>query len=103
MFDSISLQLELSDNRISKGLEHLVGSPKLSYLSLSGNKIKELEALQPLVSCFPLEGDFDKCRRYSNSFAVSRLPCIKCLPFLFAAKTRKPQMPRFIQLRNTDR
>lgn len=41
-------KLELSDNRISKGLEHLLGSPKLTYLSLSGNKIKELEALQPL-------------------------------------------------------
>ncbi|XP_055384318.1 acidic leucine-rich nuclear phosphoprotein 32 family member A [Condylostylus longicornis] len=41
-------KLELSDNRISNGLENLVTSPKLTYLNLSGNKIKDLEALKPL-------------------------------------------------------
>lgn len=45
------LQLELSDNRISSGLQHLTASPKLTHLSLSGNKIKDLETLEPLVSC----------------------------------------------------
>ncbi|XP_013098178.1 acidic leucine-rich nuclear phosphoprotein 32 family member A isoform X1 [Stomoxys calcitrans] len=41
-------KLELSDNRISNGLHYLSTSPKLQYLNLSGNKIKDLEALKPL-------------------------------------------------------
>ncbi|KAK7791189.1 hypothetical protein R5R35_005392 [Gryllus longicercus] len=41
-------KLELSDNRISGGLNVLVTSPKLSLLNLSGNKIKDLDALEPL-------------------------------------------------------
>ena len=43
-------QLELSDNRISSGLIVLQDCPKLSHLNLSGNKIRDLEALEPLVS-----------------------------------------------------
>lgn len=43
-------QLELSDNRISGGLNLLDSSPKLTHLNLSGNKIKDLDTLQPLVS-----------------------------------------------------
>ncbi|XP_075165890.1 acidic leucine-rich nuclear phosphoprotein 32 mapmodulin isoform X1 [Haematobia irritans] len=42
-------KLELSDNRISNGLHYLNTSPKLQYLNLSGNKIKDLEALKPLA------------------------------------------------------
>lgn len=41
-------KLELSDNRISSGLNYLHTSPKLQYLNLSGNKIKDLDALKPL-------------------------------------------------------
>ncbi|XP_014678097.1 PREDICTED: acidic leucine-rich nuclear phosphoprotein 32 family member A-like [Priapulus caudatus] len=41
-------RLELSDNRISGGLQLLAGSPKLQQLTLSGNKIKDLETLEPL-------------------------------------------------------
>ncbi|KAG8171668.1 hypothetical protein JTE90_026037 [Oedothorax gibbosus] len=41
-------KLELSDNRISGGLNHLSGSPKLTTLNLSGNKIAGLEELEPL-------------------------------------------------------
>ncbi|XP_044585637.1 acidic leucine-rich nuclear phosphoprotein 32 family member A isoform X2 [Cotesia glomerata] len=41
-------KLELSDNRISGGLNFLLSSPKLTHLNLSGNKIKDLETLQPL-------------------------------------------------------
>ncbi|KAH8401543.1 hypothetical protein KR009_006383 [Drosophila setifemur] len=41
-------RLELSDNRISSGLNYLTTSPKLEYLNLSGNKIKDLETLKPL-------------------------------------------------------
>lgn len=45
-------QLELSDNRISGGLNHLTGCPNLTHLSLSGNKIKDFDVLDPLVSIF---------------------------------------------------
>jgi len=41
-------KLELSDNRISGGLNYLNGSPKLTTLNLSGNKISTLDALEPL-------------------------------------------------------
>ena len=41
-------KLELSDNRISAGLEVLQSCPKLSHLNLSGNKIKDIETLDPL-------------------------------------------------------
>ncbi|OWR50552.1 acidic leucine-rich nuclear phosphoprotein 32 family member A isoform X1 [Danaus plexippus] len=41
-------KLELSDNRISQGLNFLSGCKKLTHLNLSGNKIKDLETLKPL-------------------------------------------------------
>lgn len=41
-------RLELSDNRISGGLNLLHGSPKLTHINVSGNKIKDLETLEPL-------------------------------------------------------
>jgi len=43
-------RLELGDNRISHGLLVLKDCPKLSHLNLSNNKIKDLEALEPLKS-----------------------------------------------------
>ncbi|XP_066552195.1 acidic leucine-rich nuclear phosphoprotein 32 family member B isoform X2 [Amia ocellicauda] len=42
-------KLELSDNRISGGLEALAKkTPNLTHLNLSGNKIKDLGTLEPL-------------------------------------------------------
>lgn len=41
-------KLELSDNRISNGLNILNVCKKLTHLNLSGNKIKDIEALKPL-------------------------------------------------------
>jgi len=41
-------KLELSDNRISGGLNALTCLPKLTYLNLSGNKIKDLETIEAL-------------------------------------------------------
>jgi len=41
-------KLELSDNRISGGLNLLSASPKITHLNLSGNKIKDLDTLDPL-------------------------------------------------------
>lgn len=43
-------KLELSDNRISGGLNNLAECPKLQYLNLSGNKIKDVETLDALKS-----------------------------------------------------
>uniref|UniRef100_W5KFD0 Acidic leucine-rich nuclear phosphoprotein 32 family member n=1 Tax=Astyanax mexicanus TaxID=7994 RepID=W5KFD0_ASTMX len=44
-------KLELSDNRISGGLEVLAEKcPNLTHLNLSGNKIKDLSTIEPLVS-----------------------------------------------------
>ncbi|XP_009582990.1 PREDICTED: acidic leucine-rich nuclear phosphoprotein 32 family member A-like, partial [Fulmarus glacialis] len=42
-------KLELSDNRISGGLEVLAEKcPNLTHLNLSGNKIKDLGTIEPL-------------------------------------------------------
>ena len=45
------MQLEVSDNRLTGGLNALVGCPSLKHLNLSGNKIKDMAALEALV-CF---------------------------------------------------
>lgn len=46
----LSLQLELSDNRISGGLEVLAERlVNLTHLNLSGNKFKDISTLEPLV------------------------------------------------------
>jgi len=42
-------KLDLSGNRLSKGLEHLKDCPNLSSLSLVNNKFKDLETLKPLI------------------------------------------------------
>uniref|UniRef100_A0A3P9JMA0 Acidic leucine-rich nuclear phosphoprotein 32 family member n=1 Tax=Oryzias latipes TaxID=8090 RepID=A0A3P9JMA0_ORYLA len=48
-------KLELSDNRISGGLDVLAEKlPHLTHLNLSGNKLKDLSTLEPL------EEDFDE-------------------------------------------
>lgn len=44
-------QLEVSDNVISGGLDTLAEKcPNLTYLNLSGNKIKELSSIEALVT-----------------------------------------------------
>lgn len=48
-------KLELSDNRVSSGMSHLAGSPKLTHLNLSGNRIKEFDELKPLKELKNLE------------------------------------------------
>lgn len=46
-------QLEVSDNTISGGLDKLAEKcPGLTYLNLSGNKIKDLSTIEPLVRPF---------------------------------------------------
>lgn len=47
---STIFQLELSDNRISGGLDVLAEKlPNLTHLNLSGNKLKDISTLEPLV------------------------------------------------------
>lgn len=41
-------RLEMSDNRVSSNLEHLHGCSNITHLNLSGNKIKDVAALEPL-------------------------------------------------------
>ncbi|MEQ2180475.1 hypothetical protein GOODEAATRI_001566 [Goodea atripinnis] len=49
-------KLELSDNNLSGSLESLAQKcPNLTYLNLSGNKIKELSTLEALVDLFNCE------------------------------------------------
>ena len=57
-------KLELSDNRISSGLAALKECPKLSHLSLSNNKLKDLESLEPLVSYFPCNDGLNYTRTH---------------------------------------
>lgn len=46
-------QLELSDNRISGGLDVLAEKlPNLTHLNLSGNKLKDISTLEPLVCTY---------------------------------------------------
>ncbi|VDK67182.1 unnamed protein product [Gongylonema pulchrum] len=40
--------LDLSENRISTGLEALTSCPNLKYINLSGNRIAEWAAVEPL-------------------------------------------------------
>lgn len=45
-----SLQLELAENRISGGLDVLAEKlPNLIHLNLSGNKLNDIDTLEPLV------------------------------------------------------
>ncbi|KAG7211880.1 hypothetical protein KM043_011093 [Ampulex compressa] len=77
-------KLELSDNRISGGLNHLYSSPKLTHLNLSGNKIKDLDTLEPLKEFKNLEN----LDLYNNEVTLldnykekvfSLIPTLRCL------------------------
>ena len=45
-----ALQIELGDNKLSDGLEHLQGCPLVSTVNLVGNRISTIGQLKPLVS-----------------------------------------------------
>jgi len=42
-------RLDLSDNRLTSGLDNLYGAENLTHLNLSGNKIKDLQAIEALT------------------------------------------------------
>ncbi|XP_014245483.1 acidic leucine-rich nuclear phosphoprotein 32 family member A-like [Cimex lectularius] len=77
-------KLELSDNRISNGLNLLQTSPKLIYLNLSGNKITDLETLEPLKefehlkSLVLFNNDVTTIENYREQL-FKLLPCLKYL------------------------
>uniref|UniRef100_H2ZQ33 U2A'/phosphoprotein 32 family A C-terminal domain-containing protein n=1 Tax=Ciona savignyi TaxID=51511 RepID=H2ZQ33_CIOSA len=78
------LKLELSDNRISGSLASLKGCTALTHLNLSGNKIKTIDALQPLADLPQLTSldlfncEVTKVNHYrENAFAL--LPNLKYL------------------------
>lgn len=74
-------RLELSDNRITGGLHLLHGSPKLTHLNLSGNKIRDLETLEPLKEFKQLKSlDLFNCD--VNSIPNYRDRMFKMLPSL---------------------
>ncbi|CRL03685.1 CLUMA_CG016234, isoform A [Clunio marinus] len=77
-------KLELSDNRISNGLNHLLTSPKLTSLNLSGNKIKDFDELKPLASMEKLEvldlfnNEVTTAENYRNN-VLQLIPSLKFL------------------------
>jgi len=48
-------RLELSDNRLTGGFEQLAGCPNITHVNLSGNKIGQVETLEPLKSLSKLK------------------------------------------------
>ncbi|CAG2164698.1 unnamed protein product [Oppiella nova] len=77
-------KLELSDNRISGGLNLLSGSPKLTHLNLSGNKIKDIETLKPLEEFKNLKSlDLFNCDVTSvENYREKVFGLISCLKYL---------------------
>uniref|UniRef100_A0A8B9LE00 Acidic leucine-rich nuclear phosphoprotein 32 family member n=1 Tax=Astyanax mexicanus TaxID=7994 RepID=A0A8B9LE00_ASTMX len=64
-------KLELSDNRISGGLEVLAEKcPNLTHLNLSGNKIKDLSTIEPLVSFLDILFTYCKVCRLNTGFEL---------------------------------
>jgi len=77
-------KLELSDNRISSGLNLLQGCAKLTHLNLSGNKIKDIETLEPLKSLAELRSiDLFNCEVTNvDSYREKVFESLKTLTYL---------------------
>jgi len=77
-------KLELSDNRISSGLNLLQGCAKLVSLNLSGNKIKDIETLEPLKSLAELRSiDLFNCEVTNvDSYREKVFESLKTLTYL---------------------
>jgi len=74
-------RLELSDNRLTGGLENLAGCTNLKMLNLSGNKIKDVKALEPLKSLANLKSlDLFNCDVTSSE--TYRMKTFEALPQL---------------------
>jgi len=81
-------RLDLGDNRISSGLAVLQGSPQLTHLNLSGNRIKDLETLEPLKSLEHL-GNLDlfnnPCSNDEDEFRKKVFEMLPSLKYLDSA------------------
>ena len=73
--------LELSDNRISGNLEVLLGCPNLTHLNLSGNKIADLDALEPFKDFKHLKS-LDLYNNGVNNLPKYREKMFKLIPSL---------------------
>ncbi|KAH0503783.1 Acidic leucine-rich nuclear phosphoprotein 32 family member B [Microtus ochrogaster] len=70
-------KLELSDNRIFGGLDRLAEElPSLTHLNLSGNKLKDISTLEPLVDLFIMA--YAELRT-STPYTEKKLDCLKSL------------------------
>uniref|UniRef100_A0A3B4VCR7 Acidic leucine-rich nuclear phosphoprotein 32 family member n=1 Tax=Seriola dumerili TaxID=41447 RepID=A0A3B4VCR7_SERDU len=66
-------KLELSDNRISGGLEVLAEKcPNLTHLNLSGNKIKDLSTIEPLTRRSTMKMQHQETRRRRKERKMKR-------------------------------
>merc|ERR1712061_674965 len=81
-------RLDLGDNRISSGLAVLQGSPQLTHLNLNGNRIKDLETLEPLKSLEHL-GNLDlfnnPCSNDEDEFRKKVFEMLPSLKYLDSA------------------
>uniref|UniRef100_A0A803VJH2 Acidic leucine-rich nuclear phosphoprotein 32 family member n=1 Tax=Ficedula albicollis TaxID=59894 RepID=A0A803VJH2_FICAL len=77
-------KLELSDNRISGGLEVLAEKcPNLTHLNLSGNKIKDLGTIEPLKKLENLKSlDLFNCETNLNDYRENVFKLLPQLTYL---------------------
>eukprot|EP00124_Ichthyophonus_hoferi_P000829 Ihof_evm15s34 gene=Ihof_evmTU15s34 len=74
-------RLELNDNRLTGGLEHLIGCPALMSLSLMNNRLKDRSVLEPLkalpnLRVLDIERN-DELQQDDMSFYFDLLPQLK--------------------------
>lgn len=76
-------QLELSDNRISGGLDVLAEKlPNLTHLNLSGNKLKDISTLEPLVCVFRSKTN-TQVYLHANTTCVFSFRLVQTLDFCY--------------------
>lgn len=88
-------RLDLGDNRISSGLAVLQGSPQLTHLNLSGNRIKDLETLEPLKNLSSL-GNLDlfnnPCSTDEDEFRKKVFEMLPSLKYLDSADVNNEEV-----------
>ena len=94
------LQLELSDNRISGGLDVLAEKlPNLTHLNLSGNKLKDISTLEPLVGTqLPVEHNTVRHHLIGSGYASNFISPYSFDQFGPTEKAGCPEVSRLVQL-----
>lgn len=78
------IKLDLCDNKLTGGLDVLVGCPKLKYSDLSGNNIEDFDVLEPLkhfqslTNLYLYNNAIAKVNDYKNR-VFNLLPNLHCL------------------------